>query len=83
MSDVDPAENETAERRKAQFASTFDALIVSNLQLAKTVQLAVKVITACAVLSLFWTGFTMYSMRGSLTEIRVMLQTALDLLSRR
>ena len=79
----DPAETETASRRKAAFATTFDSLVASNLQLSRTVQVAVKVMTVCALLSLLWTVIAMYSMRSTLSEMHVMLQTVLDTMVRR
>ena len=76
----DPAEAETAARRKAQAsnASTFDRLVESNLQLVKTVRTAIVVVTACAVVSMSWSTFATYSMRSTLVEMKVTLQTVLD-----
>lgn len=74
----DPAETETAQRRKLSFAPTFDRLAESNIQLVKTVRSAVLVVTACAVMSMTWSAFAAYSMRSTLSEMRVMLQTVLD-----
>jgi hypothetical protein len=78
----DPAEAETEERRKASFASTFDRLVESNMQLVKTVRVAIVVVTASAVISMSWSAFTTFSMRSTLVEIRVMLQTVLDNVTR-
>lgn len=74
----DPAETETEVRRKALFASTFDRLVESNLQLVKTVRTAIVVVTACAVVSMSWSAFGTYSMRSTLLEMRVTLQAVLE-----
>lgn len=77
----DPAETETAARKKVAFATTFDSLVASNLQLAKTVRAGILVITTCAVMSMVWQGFTIFSMRSTLAEMRVMLQLVLERLA--
>lgn len=74
----DPAETETEQRRKATFASTFDRLVESNLQLVKTVRMAIMVVTGCAVVSMTWSAFGTYSMRATQLEMRATLQSVLD-----
>ena len=85
MSHEDPAEQETAQRRKAEFASTFDRMVdanlgltASNVELAKTVRTTLLVVAAFAVLSMSWSAFTTYSMREDLGDMRMMLQAILD-----
>lgn len=80
----DPAETETEARRLAREknASTFDKLVESNLQLVKTVRTAIVVVTACAVASMSWSAFGTYSMRSTLLEMRVTLQSVLDTVSK-
>jgi hypothetical protein len=74
----DPAEAETEERRKMAFASTFDKMVESNLQLVKTVRTAVVVVAASAILSLSYSGYATYSMHATTIEMRAMLQRVLD-----
>jgi hypothetical protein len=77
-----PTEEITLERRKLAMASTFDRLVESNLQLVKTVRAAIVVVTACAVVSMSWSTFATYSMRSTLLEMRVTLQTVLDTITK-
>ena len=78
----DPAETETAQRRKAEFSTTFDRLVESNLQLVRTVRVSILVVSACAVMSLSWSAWTTFAMRSTLLEIRAMLQVVLDAMAR-
>jgi hypothetical protein len=77
---TDPAEHETEERMHAvsSAAASFDRVVESSLQLQSTVRVAVVVIAVCAVMSMAWSVFATYAMRGTIIEIRVMLQAVLD-----
>lgn len=59
-------------RRKA-LAGTFDRLVESNLQLVQTVRVALVIVSACAVVSLSWSAWSTYSMRGTILEIRALV----------
>ena len=82
MSSTDPAETETAARKKFAFASTFDQLVAANLQLVTTVRTTMRVVAACAVISMVWSMVSTYSMRATLSENRVMLQSLIDTLAK-
>ncbi len=47
----DPAETETAQRRKVEFATTFDTLVASNLALSASVGSLVKLSWAIIALN--------------------------------
>lgn len=67
------------ERRaqRARAANIFDRLVESNLQLVKTVRLALLIVTTCAVVSLSWSAWATYSMRGTMLEIRALVSQLL------
>jgi uncharacterized protein involved in cysteine biosynthesis len=52
----DPAETETAQRRKVEFATTFDTLIQSNLALTESVGRLVRLSWSIVVLNLVLIG---------------------------
>lgn len=63
----DPAETETAQRRKIEFASVFDNLVASNMALSKSVGSLVRLSWAIILLNVVLIGFVVVTLLRSHT----------------
>jgi hypothetical protein len=71
------SENEKAEQRRSS-AHIFDTLVESNLQLVKTLRVAITVMVVCGLMGTSMSAFSALTLRTGLAETRELIITTLS-----